>query len=254
MSRRRLVPNLLYNSTYALNGSYSKFVHIGLDYAVGYFRPVIRFSGHTGPDKYVLMDIESWDQLKTHFNTFEAYLCGRSEFLKHGKYVKIYLPHHDTELTNSYGSRTVAITERPQVPPPPFEHEGQQFEFEDDNANQEAPSRISSEKPLTKKKWRLRSLRRRLWDKIISGFVNRVFGIMIDVIKTEAIRKKYEHLLDRKYIGLIFTELEDKMKELALNQLMFSNFSESSFEILFLEIYAEYLTILENNVVTALKV
>ena len=44
------------------------------------------------------------------------------------------------------------------------------------------------------------------------------------------------------------------MKELALNQLMFSNFSESSLEILVLEIYAEYLTILENNVVTTLKV
>ena len=88
----------------------------------------------------------------------------------------------------------------------------------------------------------------------MSRFVNLDFGIMIDVIKTEAIRKNDAHLLDRTYIGLKFTELEDKMKELALNQLMFSNFSESSLEILFLEIYAEYLTILENNVVTALKV
>ena len=143
------MPNLLYNSTYALNGSYSKFVHIGLDYAVGYFRPVIRFGGHTGPDKYITMNIESWDQLKTHFNTFEAYLGGRSEFPKHGKYIKIYLPHHDAELTNSYGSRTVAITERPQVTPPPFEHEDQQFNFEDDNANQEAPSSLNSYEPLT---------------------------------------------------------------------------------------------------------
>ena len=105
MSRRKLVPNLLYNSNYALNGSYSKFVHIGLDYAVGYFRPVIRFGGHTGPDKYITMDIESWDQFKTHFNTFEAYLGGRSEFSKHSKYAKIYLPHHDAELTHSYGAR-----------------------------------------------------------------------------------------------------------------------------------------------------
>ena len=63
----------------------------------------------------------------------------------------------------------------------------------------------------------------------MSGFVNRVFGIMIDVIKTEAIRKNDAHLLDRTYIGLIFTELDDKMKELALNQLMFSNFCESSY-------------------------
>ena len=39
----------------------------------------------------------------------------------------------------------------------------------------------------------------------------------IDVIKTEAIRKNDAHLLDRTYIGLIFIELEDKMKELALN-------------------------------------
>ena len=154
------MPNLLYNSTYALNGSYSKFVHIGLDYAVGYFRPVIRFGGHTGPDKYITMDIESWDQLKTHFNTFEAYLGGRSEFPKHGKYAKIYLPHHDAELTNSYGARTVAIIERPQVTPPPFEHEGQQLEYEDVNANQEGPSSLSSEEPLTKKR-RLRGLRRR---------------------------------------------------------------------------------------------
>ena len=69
-----------------------------------------------------------------------------------GKYAKIYLLHHDAELTNSYGARTVAIIERPQVTPPPFEHEGQQFEFEDDNANQEAPSSLSSEEPLTKKK------------------------------------------------------------------------------------------------------
>ena len=34
----------------------------------------------------------------------------------------------------------------------------------------------------------------------MSGFVNRVFGIMIDVIKTEAIRKNDAHLLDRTYI------------------------------------------------------
>ena len=107
--RRKLVPNLLYNSTYAVDGSYSKFIYIGLDYAVGYFRPVIGFGGHTGPDKYVIMDIESWDQLKTHFNTFDAYLCGRSEFPKHGKYAKIYLPHHDAELTNSYGSNTTTV-------------------------------------------------------------------------------------------------------------------------------------------------
>ena len=42
----------------------------------------------------------------------------------------------------------------------------------------------------------------------MSGFVNRIFRIMIDVIKTEAIRKNDVHLLDRTYIGLIFTEHE----------------------------------------------
>ena len=69
----------------------------------------------------------------------------------------------------------------------------------------------------------------------MSGFVNRVFGIMIDVIKTQEIRKNDAHLVDRTYIGFIFTELEDKMKELALNQLLFSNFSESSIEFCFLK-------------------
>ena len=46
----------------------------------------------------------------------------------------------------------------------------------------------------------------------MSGFVNRVFGIMIDVIKTKAIRKNDAHLLDQTFIGLIFTEL-DKLKD-----------------------------------------
>ena len=162
-------------------------------------------------------------------------------------------------MTNSYGARTVAIIERPQVTPPPFEDEGQQFEFEDDNANQKACRSLSSEEPLTKKMKTekpatkimmqhptfagLKELRMYIDYKLkkleeMSGFVNRVPGIMIDVIKTEEIRINDAHLLDRTYIGLIFTELEDKMKELALNQLMFSNFSESSLEILFLEIYA----------------
>ena len=63
---------------------------------------------------------------------------------------------------------------------------------------------------------------------------------MIDVIKTEAIRKNDVHLLDRTFTEVIFNELEDKMKELAINQLVFSNFSKSSLEMMFLEVYAEY--------------
>ena len=209
------MPNLLYNSTYALNNSYSKFFHINLYYAVGYFRSVIRFGGHTGPDKSITIDIESWEQLKTHFNTFEEYLCGKSEFAKHGKYAKIYFPHHHAELINAYGSRTVANIERPQVIPPPFslrdEHEAQQFEFENDNANQEVASSISSEEPPKKRMKTLKPASKIMMQHTtftglqefrdcidyklkkleeMSGFVNRVFGIMIDIMKTEVMRKK----------------------------------------------------------------
>ena len=110
MNQDEIPQNLLFNTSYALNKSHTKFAYLGLQYYGGHFRTVIQLGGDTSPRKYITLDITAWEEFTTHFPAIMYHLYGHKRDFR-----KIDLAEHKIDLTDAYSSRAVGINKKNSI-------------------------------------------------------------------------------------------------------------------------------------------
>ena len=112
MNQDEIPQNMLFNTTYALNKSHTKFAYIGLQYYGGHFRTVFQLRGDNLPCKYITLEIIAWEE----FNYVPAimyHLYGHKRDFR-----KIDLAEPEIYLTTAYSSRAVAINQKNKTKEP----------------------------------------------------------------------------------------------------------------------------------------
>lgn len=119
MANKQIViyPNLLLSTTYALNKSASKKASVGLEYDSkgGNFRPVVKLGGGGPPNKYVTLDMRTWDLIVDQMDVMKSYVTKGYNpcYPEFGDPAIIMLQDHVINFTTSYQDKTITIVERP---------------------------------------------------------------------------------------------------------------------------------------------
>jgi len=101
-------PRMLLSTTYGLNSSYTKKIHVGLiteDNVEPDFLPVVKLTSHGAAG--ICFDMESWQKFQENMETMSTYLSGDKINLSSIIFNKIII-----NFTTAYGARAILIAYR----------------------------------------------------------------------------------------------------------------------------------------------
>ncbi|KAL6416498.1 hypothetical protein ACFW04_013028 [Cataglyphis niger] len=129
IDRRNVHRYLLLSTTYGLNASYTKKIHVGLQAtSENCFVPVVKLTGNYADG--ICLDTDTWRQFQINMEQMKQYLCENQK----SKPSPIIINNISIGFTTAYGTRAVIVSYK--------ENEGQPA---NNNATQEQP-------PLKKQK------------------------------------------------------------------------------------------------------
>ncbi|KAL6416476.1 hypothetical protein ACFW04_013431 [Cataglyphis niger] len=129
IDRRDVHRYLLLSTTYGLNASYTKKIHVGLQAtSENCFVPIVKLTGNYADG--ICLDTDTWRQFQTNMKQMKQYLCENQK----SKPSPIIINNISIGFTTAYGTRAVIVSYK--------ENEGQPA---NNNATQEQP-------PLKKQK------------------------------------------------------------------------------------------------------
>ncbi|KAL6253975.1 hypothetical protein P5V15_015826 [Pogonomyrmex californicus] len=130
--------NLLLSTTYPLNTSHRKKLHVGLQLSrkERIFEPVVKLSGNSAEG--ISFDPDMWQQFQDSIRYMSAYFNGSSK----SKVNPITFANIFINFTSAYGAKTVLVTYK----------ENENFPKENSTGNTQADSKTEEQPPSKKRK------------------------------------------------------------------------------------------------------
>lgn len=114
-----ILPNLVLSTTYAINKSCTKRAIVGLELneETDTFRPVIKLSGSGPPNKYVTLDMNTWEVILDQMDTIKNYLSDgyAACYEDFGVPSVLLLKNHSITFTTCHEEKAICIAERSPV-------------------------------------------------------------------------------------------------------------------------------------------
>jgi hypothetical protein len=134
-NRRNEHPHLLLSTTYSLNSSHTKKIHVGMQAAnEDCFVPIVKLSGNYADG--ICLDIDTWQQFQGSMEDMRQYLCENQKT----RPSPIIINNISISFTSAYGARAILVTYKEKN----AEHSAEN----DETHNREEPT----QPPLKKRK------------------------------------------------------------------------------------------------------